>query len=119
MVWRHPFPGPGLGVRCLCLDKAAEVDGAEQLNADIQAFLQEKSQGLSGQVLPIKSVGVQGDVRSYRHPVVLSGTTDWEILDAISPKLTNHFLDLNRVLYHLDSREIESVEVKPAYMTLR
>jgi GMP synthase (glutamine-hydrolysing) len=60
LVWRHPFPGPGLGVRILC---AAEPSLPEKPIAN--------SQQLPATVLPVRSVGVQGDGRTYRHALVL------------------------------------------------
>lgn len=117
MVWRHPFPGPGLGVRCLCVKGPDEVPNHQQLELDLNTFLTEEGLTLTANVLPLKSVGVQGDVRSYRHPVVLSGQADWADLEAISPKLTNKFLDLNRVLYHLREEPIQSAEVLPKATT--
>ena len=117
MVWRHPFPGPGLGVRCLCAEGPDNVPNAAQLELDLNTFLTEEGLTLVAKVLPLKSVGVQGDVRSYRHPVVLSGQADWADLEAISPKLTNRFLDLNRVLYHLNDTPITETQVTPAYLT--
>jgi len=62
LVWRQPFPGPGLGVRILCAEKPHLVD---------PALLQDFSLGLPHTVLPVKSVGVQGDGRTYRHALAL------------------------------------------------
>ncbi len=120
MVWRHPFPGPGLGVRCLCAAGPSPLPNQPQLESDLTQFLAESAPNttpLTATVLPIKSVGVQGDVRSYRHPVVLSGQADWAQLEAISPKLTNRFLDLNRVLYHLRKEPITDAQVVPGHLT--
>ena len=67
---RHPFPGPGLGVRLLCGDgenDAVGADVAEKLQALASPF------GLEALPLPIRSVGVKADVRSYEHPVLFSG----------------------------------------------
>lgn len=56
--------------------------------------------GLKAKVLPIKSVGVQGDERTYRHPVVVYGKTkDWSGLDRLSTRLTNQLPEVNRVIF--------------------
>ncbi|MBU1019131.1 MAG: glutamine-hydrolyzing GMP synthase, partial [Patescibacteria group bacterium] len=102
MVDRHPFPGPGLAVRCLCLDKEAPAP---------------KVEGLEGTVLPLKSVGVQGDERTYRHPVILEGQHDWDELRELSPKITNKFSEINRVLFSIMDEKINSVSITPGYLT--
>ncbi|MFA6436266.1 MAG: glutamine-hydrolyzing GMP synthase [Candidatus Gracilibacteria bacterium] len=117
MVWRHPFPGPGLGVRCLCVKEPSPLANAEKLEQEIDVFLQKNNTPLLVKVLPVKSVGVQGDVRSYRHPVVLSGQAEWSQLEAISPMLTNRFLDLNRVLLFLGQGRVDTVRSLPNYIT--
>jgi GMP synthase (glutamine-hydrolysing) len=117
MVWRHPFPGPGLGVRCLCAPAASPAENTPELESQINEFLASKNLNLTAAVLPLKSVGVQGDVRSYRHPVVLSGQATWAQLEAISPQLTNQFLEINRVLYHLRDEAIQSTQVTPKFST--
>ena len=99
MVWRHPFPGPGLAVRILCAAESDLPENSAQLDHDINTFLLTKNSHLKAQTLPIKSVGVQGDFRTYRHPVLLSGPADWSELGALSPAITNKFDQINRVLY--------------------
>jgi len=99
LVWRHPFPGPGLAVRILCAQQEDWPENHSALEAEINAFLAEKNSRLSAQILPIKSVGVQGDFRTYRHPVVLTGPADWPELASLAPALTNRFHAVNRVLY--------------------
>ncbi|NJP04044.1 glutamine-hydrolyzing GMP synthase, partial [Candidatus Gracilibacteria bacterium] len=66
LVWRHPFPGPGLGVRILCSDTEINEPVVEKVDP---FTLQTKKKPFV--VLPIKSVGVQGDFRTYKHPAVL------------------------------------------------
>lgn len=109
LVHRHPFPGPGLAVRCLCLEEGEEVETPQEL--------QQFAEGLKATMLPVKSVGVQGDERTYRHPVVLEGEHDWEKLRDLSPKITNKFNEANRVMFKVAGDPIESVNVTPGYLT--
>lgn len=115
MVNRHPFPGPGLAVRCLCAESEDRFEGMEEVEAKINGVV--AADGLKAKVLPLKSVGVQGDERTYRHPVCLYGKrVDWDRLDSLSTRLTNQFHDINRVIYCLNTDEIEGVEVPPGYL---
>jgi GMP synthase (glutamine-hydrolysing) len=98
LVWRHPFPGPGLGVRVLCADGNApkiEPSASEQL-ADIV-----KETGCHSIILPIRSVGVQGDGRTYAHPALVTGELDWNRLGELSTRITNTIRSINRVVYGL------------------
>lgn len=78
---RHPFPGPGLAIRCLC--SAAEA-----------ALIEDED----GWVLPVKSVGVQGDSRSYRNVLVLCSAPSIQDVQTTAPALTNGRVDINRVV---------------------
>lgn len=105
LVWRHPFPGPGLGVRILCtseqeVKKAENFDG---LSKQISDFIADKfGEEIVAKVLPCKSVGVQGDERTYRHPVALfTASRDWDLLEKISTAVTNNFAEANRVMLTL------------------
>jgi GMP synthase (glutamine-hydrolysing) len=92
---RHPFPGPGLGVRLLCSNgKAEPVDSS--VIARAEEVLETK--GLAGEVLPIRSVGVQGDARTYAHPCLIRGTRDWRVADAAATDLLNRLRAVNRVV---------------------
>jgi GMP synthase (glutamine-hydrolysing) len=105
LVWRHPFPGPGLGVRILCTGKSdvKEAGNFEALSEKINVFIHERFGGkMVARVLPCKSVGVQGDERTYRHPVALfTDKWDWETLEKISTAVTNNFAEVNRVMLTL------------------
>ncbi len=94
LVWRHPFPGPGLGVRILC----AEENINEITHDKVNAFtLQTNKKPF--QTLPLKSVGVQGDFRTYRHPGLLTvEEKDINALENLSTKLINHYTEINRCL---------------------
>ncbi len=68
LVWRHPFPGPGLGIRLLCSDgePVSPEPGAPEALARLS-----RGAGIGAGLLPIRSVGVKADLRSYEHPVLI------------------------------------------------
>ncbi len=106
MVWRQPFPGPGLGVRMLCANSNTEITNSKQfskLNSQITNFIKEEfNTDATAIILPIQSVGVQGDERTYRHPVALfTDVRDWKLLEKISTAITNRFSDVNRIMLTL------------------
>ncbi len=96
---RHPFPGPGLAIRCLCSD----AEGSPQKTAD-------------GWILPVRSVGVQGDARTYRHALALEKFPDTD--DAAS-HLTNRLPGINRVVVAVWSAQpIANLRAIPATITV-
>ena len=103
LVWRHPFPGPGLGVRALCSDGDESVSGLEKAQFEAQKIAVKC--GLDLEILPLRSVGVQGDSRTYAHPAVVSGDSDWTTLEELSTELTNSFISINRVIYLLGPKK--------------
>jgi len=114
MVWRHPFPGPGLGVRVLCSDgTVGGIDDASRTALTAVA----RQYGYKATILPIRSVGVQGDGRTYAHPALLSGQMDWECLESLSTKITNSLSAVNRVIYKLAPGEQKEYRLIAAYMT--
>lgn len=116
MVWRHPFPGPGLAVRSLCSEGPVLPNDHDAIERKINEML--AGDGLKAKILPIKSVGVQGDERTYNHPVVLYGSDkSWDDLNRLSTQLTNQFDSINRVLYGLEPSEITSVDAQNSYLT--
>lgn len=114
IVWRHPFPGPGLAIRCLC-SNGKELDGLEPLGAQANGIAKEF--GLAAKVLPIKSVGVQGDSRTYAHPCALQGNASWGKLEKASTKITNSIKEINRVIKLVRPEKIDSVELLKAELT--
>lgn len=96
LIWRHPFPGPGLGVRVLCSDGKVDVTSQKDTNA-LNAVTQKV--GYKASILPIRSVGVQGDERTFAHPALLIGECDWKLLENLSTRITNAFQSINRVVY--------------------
>jgi len=116
IVWRHPFPGPGLGVRCLVAEDESYPDGYKNLENEIKDYLEP--QKMSGKILPIQSVGVQGDARTYKHALALfSDKKSWKTLDEIATQLTNRFLDINRVVLSLSPEKFDWVHMETEYMT--
>lgn len=99
LVWRHPFPGPGLGVRLLCMDKLEETPQIDGLDEFLSA------NNLSASVLPIKSVGVQGDGRTYAHPIAIQGELTWSQCEKFSTALTNRFNDINRAVLQVGNEK--------------
>lgn len=106
LVWRHPFPGPGLGVRILCSD----TESREILYKEVDNFtLQPKKKPYIK--LPIKSVGVQGDFRTYKHPGILnSDEKDIEKLEKLATKLINHYSEINRCIVPLGKNFVGKIE---------
>jgi GMP synthase (glutamine-hydrolysing) len=98
-LWRHPFPGPGLGVRLLCSDGVPDVEGLEGAHYAVPEAASRF--GLEALVLPIRSVGVKADLRAYEHPVLLTGDVPWSsLLDAAS-MLTAEIPGINRCIWNL------------------
>jgi len=96
LVWRHPFPGPGLGVRLLCQGPEAPAAPTESVTA---AAAVAAAKGYELFPLPVKSVGVQGDGRTYAQPAALRGPCDWKALGSVATELTNRVRAFNRVVY--------------------
>jgi GMP synthase (glutamine-hydrolysing) len=134
LVWRQPFPGPGLSVRCLGevsqerLEKLRKADAIfiGELRA---AGLIEQPNPPSGSVaqafaalLPVRSVGVMGDQRTYQETIVLRAvssqdfmTADWaplphELLGRVSSRIVNEVAGVNRVVYDLTSKPPATIE---------
>ena len=113
-IWRHPFPGPGLGVRLLCADGAedARLDG---LQAPVQAVAGDY--GLSAMVLPVRSVGVKADLRTYEYPVLLTGEGTWESLRELAGRIFKEVPGINRCVWNLTGVAPASARSLRATMT--
>jgi GMP synthase (glutamine-hydrolysing) len=127
MVFRHPFPGPGLGVRILGEIKKEYVALLQRAD-DI--FIQElraadwydKTAQAFAVFLPVKSVGVMGDGRTYEYVVALRAvqttdfmTADWaplphELLAKVSSRIINEVRGINRVTYDISSKPPATIE---------
>jgi len=97
IVGRHPFPGPGLAIRILCLDEPFITKEFELIQKKINEMAGICN--LKAQLLPIKSVGVQGDGRSYSYVAALSGKQDWEVLFNLAREIPKNVHQINRIVY--------------------
>ncbi len=127
LIWRHPFPGPGLAVRCLGaitkerLDKLREADTIV-LDELRKANLYREIQQAFAVLLPVQSVGVMGDGRTYEDAIAVRAVTtddfmtaDWypmpyPVLQKISSRVINEVRGVNRVVYDVSSKPPSTIE---------
>jgi GMP synthase (glutamine-hydrolysing) len=130
MVWRQPFPGPGLAVRCLGEVTAERLECLRAADAIFQEELARA--GLTGKesavaqafvvLLPLRSVGVMGDQRTYQETAALRAVTtedfmtaDWarlpqDLLARTSSRIVNEVHGINRVVYDITSKPPATIE---------
>jgi GMP synthase (glutamine-hydrolysing) len=99
LVWRQPFPGPGLAVRIMCAETPYMTDNDEKICEQLKAYCTADVQAT---LLPIRTVGVQGDSRSYSSLVGLSTAalpTDWSSLFTIAKEIPKKIHGINRICY--------------------
>jgi GMP synthase (glutamine-hydrolysing) len=127
IVWRHPFPGPGLAVRCLGevteprLETLREADAIfiDELH---EAGLYRDVQQAFAVLLPLQTVGVMGDARTYEDVIALRAvntdnfmTADWsrlpyDLLQRVATRIINHVHGVNRVAYDISSKPPATIE---------
>ena len=103
---RQPFPGPGLAIRLLCHDKSEEVEVSKESIEKLKKILENKEEGY---IIPIKSVGVQGDSRSYRNLCIIGRNKlnlDWDKVTSKAKEITDSINTINRVGYILNKDTI-------------
>lgn len=127
LVWRHPFPGPGLAVRCLgeiTREKLAVLREADSIVVEEieNAGLYRNTSQAFAVLLPVQSVGVMGDARTYDNAVAVRCvntddfmTADWshlpyELLARISTRIINEVKGVNRVCYDISSKPPATIE---------
>ncbi len=115
LVWRHPFPGPGLGVRCLCGDGLGDRTDFETLEPAVEEV--GRRFGFEALLLPIRSVGVKADLRAYEHPVLLSGDSPWGRLIEAASVLTADIPGINRCVWNLGAGAPRVAQPLPGKMT--
>ncbi len=113
-LWRHPFPGPGLGVRLLC-SRGRTDTAAETLDAEVTRLAAEFN--LTSTVLPVQSVGVKADLRSYEHPVLLSGAGPWPHLLTAAGRILESVDGINRCVWNLGPKAPATISPLRATVT--
>jgi GMP synthase (glutamine-hydrolysing) len=135
LIWRQPFPGPGLAVRCLGVITPERLAKLRAADAIFQQALREAgmidrrtkegeaplAQAFAA-LLPVRSVGVMGDQRTYQETIVLRAVTsqdfmtaDWarlpqDLLAAVSNRIVNEVQGVNRVVYDITSKPPATIE---------
>jgi GMP synthase (glutamine-hydrolysing) len=127
LVWRHPFPGPGLAVRCLGevtesrLNVLREADAIVVNEIKAAGLYRQTSQAFAV-LLPVQSVGVMGDARTYENAIAIRSvntddfmTADWsrlpyDLLARISTRIINEVKGVNRVCYDISSKPPATIE---------
>ena len=128
IIWRQPFPGPGLAVRIIGEVTSDRLEVLRQADLIVREELKAAGQDRSIWQCPVvlladvRSVGVQGDGRTYGHPIVLrpvssedAMTADWsrlpyELLEKISTRITNEVREVNRVVLDITSKPPGTIE---------
>jgi len=127
IIWRHPFPGPGLAVRCLgeiTSEKLHLLRNCDEILLEeiVSANLYRNTDQVFAVLLPIQSVGVMGDGRTYESVVAIRAvetqdfmTADWakipfDVLGSISSRIINEVKGVNRVVYDISSKPPATIE---------
>lgn len=127
LVWRHPFPGPGLGVRILgeiTRERVAVLQAADAIFLEElwNAGLYRETAQAFAVLLPVRSVGVMGDGRTYAHVIALRAVTtddfmtaDWtrlpyDLLGRAANRIVNEIPAVNRVVYDVSSKPPATIE---------
>ena len=126
-VWRHPFPGPGLAVRCLgpvtpeLLETLRHADTILLEELKNSGWYRKTAQAFAV-LLPVRSVGVMGDGRTYENAIALRAvetddfmTADWsriphDVLARASTRIINEVSGVNRVVYDISSKPPATIE---------
>ena len=140
LVMRHPFPGPGLSINVLCNDRKENPKDIEELSLaqkeldeiKLDMFCEKCSASLKRSILPVRSVGVQGDFRTYRFPALLTFREEGngfyhfpdkrEKLEACSSTITNNAKYINRTcikLYQKPELSDDALKIQEGYCDRR
>ena len=127
VIYRHPFPGPGLGIRILgevTPEKVEILQNADKIYIDFlhEKELYDKIWQAFAVLLPVKTVGVMGDARTYEDVLALRAVTStdgmtadffefpWEVLGRCATRIINEVRGVNRVVYDVTSKPPGTIE---------
>jgi GMP synthase (glutamine-hydrolysing) len=127
ILWRHPFPGPGLAIRILGPVTKERLAILRQADAIVEEEIRkagwyDKVWQAFAVLLPVRTVGVMGDQRTYENVIALRAVTsldgmtaDWarlppEVLAALSTRIINEVKGVNRVVYDISSKPPSTIE---------
>ena len=128
-MYRHPFPGPGLGIRIIGSITQEKVQILQEvdyifINELLKSGLYNKIWQAYAALLPIKTVGVMGDTRTYEYTCLLRAVTSEDgmtadyfsfpkdFIDKISNKIVNNVKGINRVVYDITSKPPSTIELE-------
>lgn len=113
LIWRQPFPGPGLAIRILCADEPYVTEDFSQIQQRLEAFSQGK---YTVKLLPIRTVGVQGDGRSYSYLAGISGPQNWQELMQLARAIPKELHSVNRIAYFFGEELGNSPTITPTHL---
>ena len=114
IVWRQPFPGPGLAIRILHAKEGEYELHSDAEQDEVQQYLDNYpiKTKFKARLLPVRSVGVGGDERSHLSAIALEGKADWKTLALLANDLPAHFRDrINRVVFSLGDKPLKDFSV--------
>ena len=100
LVDRHPFPGPGLGIRALCCTQTGQTQAINEFD-----------------ILPIQTVGIKGDARSYAKAASFTGSYHFENLQKMMLDITSQNKDINRLIYNISQQSLSNIHTHKQYIT--
>lgn len=121
LVEREPFPGPGLAVRILCAERPYRLANHDEIQTSLNELLKKHDFiGIKAVLLPVCTVGVQGDKRSYKYLAGLSKVSDakpdWRQLSALANLIPRHVQNVNRVAYVFGKLHSNVMDITPTHI---
>lgn len=117
IAMRQPFPGPGLAVRLICTDASDILE--DSMKQDFAKVLSDVAPNWRGEIVPVRSVGIQGDFRSFRFLSVVDAgglDADWQKVSTVAATLPNRLPFTNRVAFVLNKEGLQApITVSPMY----